>query len=191
MNALKLSYSLNKCGMISTTSKFIYNLWEVELLENPLRATSYSNVQMKYQCCHVYARPSRKIQTPPWISFSLWATTKNRIHIDICCPLHNYQVAHAKLMIVLYQEQVVEGIPSLKSNTPSSHQVLSHKEVLFQDPWIKHVTKTLVICWNLIEVMQAHYMIDITKVEIQLIMHIHHINMAMCDHTWWNALRSK
>ena len=100
LNAPWLAQYLNPCTI----------LWEVELLENLLRATSYSNIQMKHQCCHVYAQPSRKNQRPSWKSLWLRATTNNRIHIDICCPLDNYQVAYAKLMAIVYQKWVVEGI---------------------------------------------------------------------------------
>ena len=61
------------------------------------------------------------------------AMTKSAIHINICCYVDNYQIVHTELVVVLYQEQVVESILPMKSKTPPSHKVLPRKEVLFRN----------------------------------------------------------
>ena len=48
--------------------------------------------------------------------------TKKRTHIDICCPLHNYEVAHGELVEIVYQEQFTKNTGFVKS---------AHKHVHF------------------------------------------------------------
>ena len=71
--------------------------------------------------------------------------TKNKIRINICFPLYNYQIERGELEVMVYHKWVLQVVPAMTTYKPPSLQTLLHKVVLFHNHQKVHGKNVLVV----------------------------------------------